>query len=50
MAQKYVKQKKIVDKSGAQKVAAHLYQKGFDWRIINKVMTNLFDILKKSNR
>lgn len=44
MAQKYAKQKKIVDKSGAQKVGAHLYQKGFDWRIINKVLSNMFDV------
>ncbi len=44
MAQKYTKQKKIVDKSGAQKVGAHLYQKGFDWRIINKVLSNMFDV------
>lgn len=44
MAQKYIKQKKIADKSGAQKVGAHLYQKGFDWRIINKVLSNLFDV------
>lgn len=48
MAQKYVKQKKIVDKSGAQKVAAHLYQKGFDWKIINKVTMNLFDIFEEN--
>ncbi len=43
MAQKYVKQKKL-EKSDAQKVGAHLFQKGFDWRIINKVLSTLFDV------
>ena len=46
MAQKYIKQKKIVDKKDAQKVGAHLYQKGFDARIINKVITTLFDVFE----
>lgn len=44
MAQKFVKAKKITDKSGAQKVGAHLFQKGFDWCIINKVLSTLFDV------
>lgn len=44
MAQKFVKSKKIVDKSGAQKVGAHLFQKGFEWGVINKVMSTLFDV------
>ncbi len=43
-AKKFVKTKKITDKADAQKVGAHLFQKGFDWRIINKVMANLFDV------
>lgn len=45
-AQKYAKQKKITDKSGAQKIGAHLYQKGFDTSIINKVMSKLFDVFE----
>lgn len=44
MAEKFVKTKKIVDKSGAQRLSAHLFQKGFDWGIINKVVTSLFDV------
>ena len=44
MARKFVKTKKIEDKSDSQKVGAHLFQKGFDWRIINKVMATLFDV------
>ncbi len=43
-AQKFVKSKKIADKSDAKKVGAHLFQKGFDWRIIDKVMSKLFDV------
>ena len=43
-AEKYVKQKRIVDKSQAKKVSAYLYQKGFEWRVINRVMGSLFDI------
>lgn len=43
-AKKFVKSKKIADKSDAKKVGAHLFQKGFDWRIINKVMSMLFDV------
>lgn len=44
MAKKFAKSKKIEDKSGAQKVEAHLFQKGFEWRTINKVLANLFDV------
>lgn len=47
MAQKFVKSKKITDKSGAQKVGAHLFQKGFEWNIINKVMSTLFDVFEE---
>lgn len=43
MAQKYAKSRKIVDKTGAQKISAHLYSKGFDFAIINKVIAKLFD-------
>lgn len=43
-AKKFVKAKKITDKSDAKKVGAHLFQKGFDWRIIDKVMSKLFDV------
>ena len=45
MATKYIKQKKIVDKSGYQKVAAFLYQRGFAQRIISKVMSTIFDVV-----
>lgn len=44
MAKKFAKSKKIEDKSGAQKAGAHLFQKGFEWRTINKVLANLFDV------
>ncbi len=47
IAEKYVKQKKISDKSGYQKVSAYLYQKGFEWRVINKVMSTLFDVYEE---
>lgn len=43
-AKKFVKSKKITDKSDTKKVGAHLFQKGFDWRIIDKVMSKLFDV------
>lgn len=43
-AKKFVKSKKIADKSDAKKVGAHLFQKGFDWRIIDKIMSKLFDV------
>ena len=45
MAAKYIKQKKIADKSGYQKVAAFLYQKGFAQSIISKVMGTIFDVV-----
>ena len=45
MAEKYIKQKKIVDKSGYQKVSAFLYQRGFSLRIISKVMSTIFDVV-----
>ena len=45
MATKYIKQKKIADKSGYQKVAAFLYQRGFENRIISKVMNTIFDVV-----
>ncbi len=43
IAKKYVKQKKITEKKDYQKVGAFLYQKGFSWAIINKVMSTVFD-------
>lgn len=43
IAEKYAKQKKITDKSGAQKVGAYLYQKGYSWGVINSVLDNLFN-------
>lgn len=43
-AKKFAKSKKIADKSDAKKIGAHLFQKGFDWRIIDKVMSKLFDV------
>ena len=49
MAEKYIKQKKIVDKSGYQKVSAFLYQRGFAFKIINKVMAEKFDTFIESD-
>lgn len=43
-AAKYVKQKHIADKAGIKKLTAFLYQKGFEWNIINSVVDGLFDI------
>ncbi len=43
LAKKYIKQKKITEKKDYQKVGAFLYQKGFSWSVINKVMTVVFD-------
>lgn len=43
-ALKYVKQKHIDDKTGIQKLNAFLYQKGFEWNIINSVVDGLFDV------
>ena len=45
MATKYMKQKKIADKSGYQKVFGFLYQRGFENRIISKVMGTIFDVV-----
>ena len=45
MATKYIKQKKITDKSGYQKVFAFLYQRGFESRTLNKVMSTIFDVV-----
>ena len=49
MAEKYVRQKKIVDKSGYQRVSAFLYQRGFSFKIINKVMVTKFDTFIESD-
>lgn len=49
MAEKYVRQKKIVDKSGYQRVSAFLYQRGFSFKIINKVMATKFDTFFESD-
>ena len=43
-AEKYVKQKHIEDKAGIRKLSAFLYQKGFEFNIINSVIDGLFDI------
>lgn len=43
-AEKYVKQKHIEDKSQLRKVTAFLYQKGFEWRVINAAICDLFDV------
>lgn len=45
-AEKYARQKKIVDKSGASKVYAHLMQKGFDGSTVSRVMATLFDVFE----
>ncbi len=46
-AEKYVRQKKIADKSGASKVYAHLMQKGYDGSTVSRVMATLFDIFEE---
>lgn len=43
-AKAYAQKKHIADRSEAQKVAAYLYQKGFDYRDINSAMATLFDV------
>ena len=45
-AEKYARQKKITDKSGASKVYAHLMQKGYDGSTVGRVMSTLFDIFE----
>lgn len=45
-AEKYARQKKIADKSGASKVYAHLMQKGYDGAVVSKVMATLFDVFE----
>lgn len=40
----YIRQKHIEDRSGAQKVSAYLYQKGFDFKYINAVIADIFDV------
>lgn len=41
-AEKYVLRKKL-EKKEIKKVGAFLYQKGFEWNIINNVLSNLFN-------
>ena len=43
-AQKYVKQKHVEDKAGIRKLSAFLYQKGFEFGVINSVVSDLFDV------
>lgn len=43
-AKKYVKQKHIEDKKDIRKLTAFLYQKGFEWSVINGVASSLFDV------
>lgn len=40
----YIARRKISDKTDAGKVSAYLYQKGFDYGVINSVMATLFDV------
>lgn len=47
-AEKYIKQKHIADKSGIRKLTAFLYQKGFEWNIINSVVSDIFDVIDDS--
>ena len=43
-AEKYVKQKHVEDKAGIRKLSAFLYQKGFEFGVINSVVSDLFDV------
>lgn len=43
-ARAYVKKKRMTDRSEAHKVAAYLYQKGFDSHVISSIMASLFDV------
>ena len=45
MARKYIKQKHIADRTGYQRVSAFLYQRGFSFKVINKVLSPLFDVI-----
>ncbi|MCM1306710.1 MAG: recombination regulator RecX [Bacteroides sp.] len=47
-AEKYAKQKRIEDKAGIRKLSAFLYQKGFEWGVINSVVYSLFDVEDES--
>ena len=47
-SERCVKQKHIEDKSGLRKLTAFLYQKGFDWHVINSVVSDLFDVTDES--
>lgn len=47
-AEKCIKQKHIEDKTGLRKLTAFLYQKGFDWHIINSVVSEIFDVTEDS--
>ena len=49
MAGKYMKQKKIADRSGYQRVSAFLYQRGFSFKIINKVLGQVFDVIVEND-
>ena len=42
-AEKYIKQKHISDDAGARKLSAFLYQKGFEWNIINRVISDVLN-------
>lgn len=42
-AKKYIAQKKLTDKKDKSKLCAYLYQKGFSFGIINKVVDTYFD-------
>lgn len=43
-ANKYAKQKHVEDRTGLKKLSAFLYQKGFEWNIINSVLDGMFDV------
>lgn len=45
-AERFVARKKFEDKSCAQKVYAHLVQKGYESAIISKIMATLFDVFE----
>ncbi len=43
-AEKYIQKKQIEGKAGAGKVSQYLYQRGFEYSVINKVISSLFDV------
>lgn len=43
-AEAYISKKKLAGRSDAGKLSQYLYQKGFEWKIINRVVADCFDV------